>query len=29
MFGSQFWRGLLSIRHWFQQGRTIKIRSGA
>jgi len=21
--GSQFWRDLLSIRHWFQQGRVI------
>ena len=27
--GSQFWRGLLAIRHWFQRGRTVKIRSGA
>jgi len=27
--GSQFWRGLLSIRHWFQWGRTVRVRSGA
>lgn len=29
MSGSQFWRGLLSIRHWFQRGRTVRVRSGA
>ena len=28
MSGSQFWRGLLSIRHWFQRGRTVRVRSG-
>ena len=26
---SQFWRGLLAIKHWFQRGRIVKIRSGA
>ena len=26
--GSQFWRGLLSIRHWFQRGMVVRIKSG-
>ena len=26
--GSQFWRGLLSTRQWFQWGRVTKVKSG-
>ena len=26
--GSQFWRGLLETRDWFQWGRAMKVRSG-
>ena len=26
--GSQFWRGLLGVRKWFQWGRAMKVRSG-